>query len=154
MKKILLMFTAAILIFATSCAKSSQVADVPVDDLASVVIDSIEFPPQFQEITDSERISDEFEIFMDNVEEATVWQSPISVHLYEMIIIKSKKDKVHENKESLDNRLDKLQNQLAFYPEQVNIAGEAVVGQKGDYLYLISHEDASKGKEALILALQ
>jgi len=30
--------------FATSCAKSSQVADVPVDDLASVVIDSIEFP--------------------------------------------------------------------------------------------------------------
>ncbi len=154
MKKIVLTFMAATLIFATSCTKTAQVADVPVDDIASAVMDSIEFPPQFQEITDSERISAEFEISMDNVEEVTIWQSPISVHLYEMIIIKSKTDKVDENKECLDNRLDKLQNQLAFYPEQINIAGKAIIGQKGDYLYLISHQDASKGKDALTLALE
>lgn len=153
MKKLLLIFTAA-LIFATSCAKSAQVADVPVDDIASAVMDNIEFPQQFQKITDSERISNEFEISMDNVEEVAIWQSPISVHLYEMIIIKSKSNKVQENKKCLDNRLDKLQNQLAFYPEQVNIAGKALIGQKGDYLYLISHEDAIKGENALISELE
>lgn len=153
MKKLLLIFTAA-LIFATSCAKSAQVADVPVDDIASAVMDNIEFPQQFQKITDSERISNEFEISMDNVEEVAIWQSPISVHLYEMIIIKSKSNKVQENKKCLDNRLDKLQNQLASYPEQVNIAGKALIGQKGDYLYLISHEDAIKGENALISELE
>lgn len=154
MKKFILIFAALMLVLATSCASSAQVADVAVDDIASAVMDSIEFPPQFQEITDSDRISSEFEISMDNVEEVTIWQSPISVHLYEMIIIKSKSEKTDENKKCLDNRLDKLQNQLAFYPEQVNIAGEAIVGQKGDYLYLISHEDASKGEDALISALK
>jgi len=154
MKRITVIFMVATLILAASCAKSGQVADVPVDDIALAVMDSIEFPSQFQEITDSERISSEFEISMDNVEEVTIWQSPISVHLYEMIIIKSKSEKIDENKKCLDNRLDKLQNQLAFYPEQVNIAGKAIIGQQGNYLYLISHEDASKGEDALILALK
>ncbi len=117
------------------------------DELCNVVLNSIEFPAMSKT-----EIAEMLEMIMDfsqfGIEEYTVYQQAMSVHLCEVIVIRT--NDVKATTDALEQRKDVLINQLAFYPEQQESAKNTVVGSKNDICYLITHVDAKTAEKALL----
>ena len=126
---------------------SSDNNNLSTDELCNVVLNSIEFPA-----TSKIEIAEMLEMIMDfskyGIEEYTVYQQAMSVHLCEVIVIRT--SDVKATTEALKQRKDVLINQLAFYPEQQESAKNTVVGSKNDICYLITHKDAETAEKALL----
>ncbi len=116
--------------------------------LTEVVLNSVEFPSTMR-VEDEEMIKD-MGLNLDDIEEYCVTQQMMSVHLIEVIIAKPKEGKAESVLESLQARKDALINTFAYYPEQEESANATVVGQKGDYVYLICHWEAADAEKELL----
>lgn len=133
----------------TGNEESEPVPDnsLSTDALCNVVIDGADFPLMLKV-----DIPEKLELIMDfskyGIEEYTVYQPSMSVHICEVIIIRT--EDVKATTEALEERKDVLINQLAFYPEQQEAANNTVVGSKNNVCYLIAHKDASTAEKALL----
>lgn len=116
--------------------------------LANVILGSVEFP-QTVEITDEAQISDGIGLDLDKIDEYCVLQQMMSVHLVEVIVVKPAPGEMDNVINELNERKKDLLDTYAFYPNQVASAENTVVGRKGDYAYLICHEESEKAEEAL-----
>ena len=133
---------------ASSVAEESTTdTDISTDMLCEAVLNSVEFPAMSKT-----EIAEMLEMIMDfskyGIEEYTVYQQAMSVHLCEIIIIRT--NDVNATIGALEERKDVLINQLAFYPEQLESAKNTVVGSKNNICYLITHTDAKTAEKALL----
>lgn len=142
----------ALVCFLTAC--EGNVPDVSVSELSDAVLSAVDFPATMEEVTSATRYEDDWGLNTDDVEELIVLQSPISVEVYEMVIVKAKEGHVSDILASLEERVVRLRDELTFYPNQVDLASATLVGSRGDYAYLICHEDAQDGEDALLELLQ
>lgn len=117
------------------------------DELCNVVLNSIEFPAMSKT-----EMTEMLEMIMDfsgyGIEEYTVYQQAMSVHLCEVIVIRT--NDVKATTDALEQRKDVLINQLAFYPEQQESAKNTIVGSKNNICYLITHVEAKTAEKALL----
>lgn len=144
-------------------SESTTVASVPENDdsgtaseaerLTEIVLNAVEFPATVS-LEDEGIISDTIGLNLDDLEEYCITQQMMSVHLVEVIIAKPKEGKTADVKEALEARRDALINTFAFYPDQVDSANATVVGEKGDYVYLICHTEAAAAEEKLLTEIQ
>lgn len=126
---------------------SAENNNLSTDSLCDVVLNSIEFPAMSKtEMTEMLDMIMDFSKY--GIEEYTVYQQAMSVHLCEVIIIRT--SDVKATTEALEERKDVLINQLAFYPEQQEAAQNTVVGSENDICYLITHMDAKTAEKALL----
>ena len=77
----------------------------------------------------------------------------MSAHLIELTIVKPAEGQKDAALEHLNNRMNQLKTEVAFYPEQQETADQTVVGEAGDYLYLLCCKDAAKAADALKAAV-
>ena len=85
--------------------------------------------------------------------EYSVTMHMMSAHLIELTIVKPADGQKDAALEHLNNRMNQLKTEVAFYPEQQETADQTVVGEAGDYLYLLCCNDAAKAEEALKAAV-
>ena len=85
--------------------------------------------------------------------EYSVTMHMMSAHLIELTIAKPAEGKEEAALEHLNNRMNQLKTEVAFYPEQQETADQTVVGSVGGYVYLLCCNDAAKAEEALIAAI-
>lgn len=121
--------------------------DISCKELAELVLNSIEFP-DMQEITDSAMLENIMDFSAYGITDYCVFQQMMSVHLNEIIILRSSDP--DSALKALEERQDMLINQLSFYPEQQESAKATVTGCKGDICYLIAHTDAKTAEKALL----
>lgn len=144
------------LIFLTGCssAESSPIqestAQYSCKELADTVLNSVEFPGMM-EVTESAMLDSIIDFSDYGITDYCVYQQMMSVHLCEIIIVRS--NDTEAVLKALNDRKDKLINQLAFYPEQQDSANATVVGKKGSVCYLIAHTDAAEAEKALLRQL-
>ncbi len=125
----------------------SSTESLSTQALCDIVLNSIEFPAMSKtEMTEMLDMIMDFSKY--GIEEYTVYQQAMSVHLCEVIIIRT--SDVKTTTEALEKRKDVLINQLAFYPEQQESAKNTVVGSKNNICYLITHTDAKNAEKALL----
>lgn len=131
----------------TTDNSSTENTDISTDVFAEAVLGSVEFPEMIK--TENEGM---LSMIMDfsgsGIEEYSVYQQAMSVHLCEVIIIRT--SDVKATTKALEQRRDVLINQLAFYPEQQESAKNTVVGSKNDICYLITHTDAKTAEKTLL----
>ncbi|MCL2020239.1 MAG: DUF4358 domain-containing protein [Oscillospiraceae bacterium] len=131
--------------------ETAETVSLTAGELALAVRE--DFPMAMIEHTEIEAI----EIFLpgvnfDDIDEISLWQQAMTVHLVEIIIIKPAQDKMDEVMDFLLERQKNLKEQLAFYPAQITAAEASVVGNLYDVAYLICQEDA-KASEATLIKL-
>jgi hypothetical protein len=169
MKKRLVLMLLSLCVLCTACSDNSSkpeqisVADstvlsgtvssdtesnnISLDALCEKILESTEFPAMLKT-----ELAEMLDMIMDfskyGIKEYSVYQQAMSVHLCEIIIIRT--DDVKATMQALENRKDVLIDQLAFYPEQQEAARNTVVGSKNDICYLITHKDAKTAEKVLL----
>lgn len=132
---------------AQNSSETTEDDNVSLDELCDVVLNSTEFPAMSKtEMTEMLDMIMDFSKY--GIEEYAVYQQAMSVHLCEVIVIRT--SDVKATIEALEQRKDVLINQLAFYPEQQESAKNTVVGSKNDICYLITHKDAKTAEKVLL----
>ena len=87
------------------------------------------------------------------IDEYGVATALMSVHLIEIAVIKPAEGKMDDVIAMLNERKQKLLDEVAFYPAQVEAAEKTVVGSKGEYAYLICDNSAAEAEAKLIEAI-
>lgn len=151
MKKLMTLFISIIAIFAlVGCGNSNKdVKVVPVKDLMESVSSKVEvkLAPPFE----GENIEEIYGLKADDYDEVEIRKSPINVQANEIIIVKAKDGKVDAVKKSLDEHGKALEKQWSTYlPEQYELTKARVVGNKGDYVYLIIDSNAKDLEKELL----
>ena len=130
-----------------------EAADLSCQELADVVINSgVEFPA-IGLVEDEAIIKDVMGYDLSLFSEYSVTMHMMSAHLIELTIAKPAEGKEEAALEHLNNRMNQLKTEVAFYPEQQETADQTVVGSVGGYVYLLCCNDAAKAEEALIAAV-
>ena len=132
---------------AVSQADDSSESEMSCKELAELVLNSVEFP-DMQEVTDSAMLESIMDFSAYGITDYYVYQQMMSVHLNEIIILKSSDPQ--SALKALEERRDMLIEQLSFYPEQQESAKATVTGCKGNICYLIAHKEADEAKKALL----
>lgn len=148
MKKTAIALLTVVVLLFTGCSNESPKTDKTAAELLDVVMNSVQFP-QMINLTDEVRISD-MGIDLSLAEDYAIKQQMLSVDVCEVIIIKAKDGMEGEILDSLEERMDSLINDFAFYPEQVESAEATVVGVEKDVVYLICHKDADVAEGILL----
>lgn len=134
-------------------ADNEAAADLSCQELADVVINSgVEFPA-IGLVEDEAIIKDVMGYDLSLFSEYSVTMHMMSAHLIELTIAKPAEGKEEAALEHLNNRMNQLKTEVAFYPEQQETADQTVVGSVGGYVYLLCCNDAAKAEEALIAAV-
>ncbi len=121
--------------------------------LSDVVINSgVEFPA-IGLVEDEAILTDVLGYDLSLFSEYSVTMHMMSAHLIELTIVKPADGQKDAALEHLNNRMNQLKTEVAFYPEQQETADQTVVGEAGDYLYLLCCNDAAKAEEALKAAV-
>ncbi len=131
---------------------SGETETSPLLEAVQNSIEGLEWP--FMEaVTDKDFIADFFLLDTENAnyKNIVVMQCPMSANLTEMIVIEA--DDVSSAKADLEARRTKAQEQDAFYPDDVERAGAAIVGTEGSYAYFIMGNEPEKAEEALLANL-
>ncbi|MBR4306019.1 MAG: DUF4358 domain-containing protein [Ruminiclostridium sp.] len=122
-------------------------SDISIESLCETVLNSVEFPAMSRV-----EMAEMLDMIMDfskyGIDEYSVYQQVMSVHLCEVIIVRT--SNVDDTLNALEGRKNALINQLAFYPEQQQSAQNTVVGSKNGICYLIAHADAKTAEKALL----
>lgn len=166
MKKIIYLATAfSLMLTLTACNEKSSVSlnsdsgvivensdlnsspTVTCRDAASKVLSSVEFPDMV-EVTQAEMLEGIMDFTDFGITEYSVYQQMMSVHLCEVIIVKT--DDTAATLEALNRRQSFLIEKLAFYPEQQESANASVTGSKNGYCYLIAHTEAKTAEKELL----
>lgn len=146
------MFRKAIAVIITltlaGCNNSVKVASLSTDELAAEVAGFFEMA--LVQHTEQSHIEAFIGADFDDIEEITLIQQALTVHLAEIIIIKPKENRMDSVMEFLRARRTVLREQLAFYPLQTAAAEAMVVGSRHNVAYLICHEDADVAEAALL----
>ena len=104
-------------------------------------------------VEDKELLSDVMGYDLDLIDEYGVATALMSVHLIEIAVIKPAEGKMDDVIKMFNERKEKLINELAFYPAQVEAAEKTVIGSKGEYAYLICDNSAAEAEAKLIEAI-
>ncbi len=128
-------------------------ADLSCQALADVVINSgVEFPA-IGLVEDPAILTDVLGYDLSLFSEYSITMHMMSAHLIELTIAKPAEGQEEAALEHLNNRMNQLKTEVAFYPEQQETADQTVVGSKGGYVYLLCCNDAAKAEEALLAAI-
>lgn len=128
-------------------------SDLSCQALSDVVINSgIEFPA-IGLVEDEAILTDVLGYDLSLFSEYSITMHMMSAHLIELTIVKPADGQKDAALEHLNNRMNQLKTEVAFYPEQQETADQTVVGEAGDYLYLLCCNDAAKAEEALKAAV-
>lgn len=126
----------------------------PLRDLVLASMGDFSDWPALDEVSDEYILSDYFLLDKNNpnYEQLIVMQCPMSAVMCEIIIIKA--DDVEAAKADLEARQKKAQDTDAFYPDDIERAGNSIVGTKGDYAYFFICENPSEAEELLTAAIE
>ena len=128
-------------------------SDLSCQALADAVINSgVEFPA-IGLVEDEAILTDVLGYDLSLFSEYSITMHMMSAHLIELTIVKPADGQKDAALEHLNNRMNQLKTEVAFYPEQQETADQTVVGEAGDYLYLLCCNDAAKAEEALKTAV-
>ena len=136
----------------------AETPDAPAGDLscqalADVVINSGVELPAIGLVEDEAILTDVMGYDLSLFSEYSVTMHMMSAHLIELTIVKPADGQKDAALEHLNNRMNQLKTEVAFYPEQQETADQTVVGEAGDYLYLLCCKDAAKAADALKAAV-
>ena len=178
-KKILsILLTAALLVSAAGCGTKAEeettttttttVAEESIDttteaeveeapaanftctELTDVILNSGVELPAVGPVEDEAILTDVLSYDLSLFEEYSVIMHMMSAHLIEITVAKPAAGKEDAALEFVNNRMNQLKTEVAFYPEQQETADQTVVGSAGGYVYLICCSDAAKAEEALL----
>ncbi len=127
--------------------------DLSCQSLTDVVINSGVELPAIGLVEDDAILTDVMGYDLSLFSEYSVTMHMMSAHLIELTIVKPADGQKDAALEHLNNRMNQLKTEVAFYPEQQETADQTVVGEAGDYLYLLCCKDAAKAEEALKAAV-
>lgn len=134
-------------------AGDAVTGDVSCQTLADAVINSgVEFPA-IGLVEDEAILKDVMGYDLSLFSEYSVTMHMMSAHLIELTIAKPAEGQEEAALEHLNNRMNQLKTEVAFYPEQQETADQTVVGSAGGYVYLLCCNDAAKAEEALLAAI-
>lgn len=140
----------------TSVPENEDSAEAETNDcekLVNAVLNSgIEFGATAL-VEDKELLADVMGYDLDLIDEYGVATALMSVHLIEIAVVKPAEGKMEDVLKMFNERKEKLINELAFYPAQVEAAEKTVIGSKGEYAYLICDNSAAEAEEKLIEAI-
>ncbi|MGN0656156.1 MAG: DUF4358 domain-containing protein [Ruminiclostridium sp.] len=140
----------------TSVPENEDSAEAETNDcekLVNAVLNSgIEFGATAL-VEDKEMLADVMGYDLDLIDEYGVATALMNVHLIEIAVIKPAEGKMEDVIAMLNDRKQKLLDEVAFYPAQVEAAEKTVVGSKGEYAYLICDNSAAEAEEKLIEAI-
>ena len=140
----------------TSVPENEDSAEAETNDcekLVNAVLNSgIEFGATAL-VEDEEWLSEGMGYNLDLIDEYGVATALMSVHLIEIAVIKPAEGKMEDVIAMLNERKQKLLDEVAFYPAQVEAAEKTVVGSKGEYAYLICDTSAAEAETKLIEAI-
>lgn len=126
----------------------------PLQNLVLATMGDFSDWPSLSEVSDEFILSDYFLLDKNNpnYEQLIVMQCPMSAVMCEIIIIKA--DDVDAAKADLEARQKKAQDTDAFYPDDIERAGNSIVGTKGDYAYFLICENPPEAEELLTAAIE
>ena len=139
-------------------ADDNAAADLSCQELADVVINSgVEFPA-IGLVEDEAILTDVLSYDLSLFSDYSVTMHMMSAHLIEVTVAKPAEGKEDAALEFVNNRMNQLKTEVAFYPEQQETADQTVVGSftnaaGENYVYLICCNDAAKAEEALLAAV-
>lgn len=138
---------------APEAEEGATAGDVSCQTLSDAVINSgVEFPA-IGLVEDEAILTDVMGYDLSLFSEYSITMHMMSAHLIELTIVKPAEGQKDAALEHLNNRMNQLKTEVAFYPEQQETADQTVVGEAGDYLYLLCCNDAAKAEEALKTAV-
>ena len=134
-------------------AEDGATSNLTCQELSDVVINSgVEFPA-IGLVEDEAILKDVMGYDLSLFSEYSVTMHMMSAHLIELTIVKPAEGKEAEALAHLENRMNQLKTEVAFYPEQQETADQTVVGTAGGFVYLLCCNDAAKAEEALVAAI-
>ncbi len=128
-------------------------SDLSCQALSDVVINSGVELPAIGLVEDEAILTDVLGYDLSLFSEYSITMHMMSAHLIELTIVKPAEGQKDAALEHLNNRMNQLKTEVAFYPEQQETADQTVVGEAGDYLYLLCCNDAAKAADALKAAV-
>ena len=134
-------------------ATDGAAGDLSCQALSDVVINSGVELPAIGLVEDEAILTDVMGYDLSLFSEYSVTMHMMSAHLIELTIVKPAEGQKDAALEHLNNRMNQLKTEVAFYPEQQETADQTVVGEAGDYLYLLCCNDAAKAADALKAAV-
>jgi len=124
---------------------------------ADIILNSgVEFPA-IGLVEDEAILTDVLGYDLSLFSEYSVTMHMMSAHLIEVTVAKPAEGKEAAALEFVNNRMNQLKTEVAFYPEQQETADQTVVGSftnaaGENYVYLICCNDAAKAQETLLAA--
>lgn len=134
-------------------ATEGTTGDLSCQALSDVVINSGVELPAIGLVEDEAILTDVLGYDLSLFSEYSITMHMMSAHLIELTIVKPVDGQKDAALEHLNNRMNQLKTEVAFYPEQQETADQTVVGEAGDYLYLLCCKDAAKAADALKAAV-
>lgn len=128
-------------------------SDLSCQALSDVVINSGVELPAIGLVEDEAILTDVLGYDLSLFSEYSITMHMMSAHLIELTIVKPAEGQKDAALEHLNNRMNQLKTEVAFYPEQQETADQTVVGEAGDYLYLLCCNGAAKAADALKAAV-
>lgn len=125
-----------------------EYAENPLSPIIDKVLSESEWP--VLSIVTDETILKEFFLLdtaNENYKEMIVMQCPISAKMSEIIIINA--DDVSAAEEDLNARRQKAIDQDAWYPNDVELAQNSIVGTNGSYAYFIIGDNAEAAETSI-----
>lgn len=125
---------------------------------ADVILNSgVEFPA-IGLVEDEAILTDVLGYDLSLFSEYSVTMHMMSAHLIEVTVAKPAAGQEDAALEFVNNRMNQLKTEVAFYPEQQETADQTVVGSftnaaGENYVYLICCNDAAKAEEALLASV-
>ncbi len=139
MKKIILLFSICLLLVGCG-SKPEAVKDVDLNALATKITESVQFPA-LAEVND-EMASSIYYLNSDICESYKIIMPMMMVHATEVIMVKAKDGKFDEVKAAVEKRYTDLDNVWKQYlPDQYELVKNAKRVTKGNYYFLIIHEN-------------
>lgn len=143
MKKVILSFLFICLVLSGCSRKNISEKKVELAQLKTTINEEVEWPKMME--VDSESLQTLFYLNEDMYDEVVSEVSAMSVHAYELIMVKAKDGKINEVKESITHRIEDLEKTWSTYlPEQYELVKNAVKIEKGNYYFVIIHKDAKE----------
>lgn len=128
-------------------------SDLSCQALSDVVINSGVELPAIGLVEDEAILTEVLGYDLSLFSEYSITMHMMSAHLIELTIVKPAEGQKDAALEHLNNRMNQLKTEVAFYPEQQETADQTVVGEAGDYLYLLCCNNAAKAADALKAAV-
>lgn len=154
MKKILALFTLIFALGAVGCSAKSEVKDVPVQDIKTVINNETLLP--IQPVSDLDaKDSYVFETVKDDITEGFVLQATINVKLQDVFVVKT--DDVEKVKGAIQTYKD---NSLKMFgdgyggPENVEAVSNSILESKGNYVYFIATPNAQDIQAKILEVIQ